>query len=121
MQTLDTSVLRWLLASLLLCAAGVASGAERIVYGRVLEAVAIPAADAGQSCSVPRAPGAEDGMTAALRFELVELPAAERQCDRRRQEAVAGYRVRYEWNGREFEDILPERPSRTIPLRLHID
>lgn len=121
MRNRDTSTRHWLLTVLLLGSTATASGAERIVYGRVLEAVPLPADGAEQNCSVPRPPGAEDGMTAMLRFELVELPAADRLCDQRRSQSVAGYRVRYEWNGREFEDILPERPSRTIPLRLHID
>jgi hypothetical protein len=121
MRNRDPSIGPWLLTLLLLGTTAAAQGAERIVYGRVLEAVPLPAEGAQENCSAPRPPGAEDGLAAMLRFELVELPAADRLCDRRRLESIAGYRVRYEWNGREFEDILPERPSRTIPLRLHID
>lgn len=118
-QTSVTAAL--MLGLMVLAPTGIA--AERIVYGRVLETTPIPAGDidAAPRCAPPVAPASTEGLAAALRHELLEQPAAERRCRAERKQALAGYRVRYLWNGREFEDVVPTPPGRTIALRLHID
>lgn len=98
-----------------------ASAAERLVYGRVIDSVPLPAAQTtGLSCEplAPLPPSAS--LTDTLARELIEQPEADADCAAQTQPPTA-YRVRYRWNNREFETTLPEPPGRRIVLRLSVD
>lgn len=62
----------------------------------------------------PRRPGADAGLAAVLRWDL----RADCRLVWRSHSEVAGWRVRYAWEGEVHEAVLDEAPGETMALRL---
>jgi len=88
--------------------AGTATAAELTVAGRVLSVTPLVSPSSPDCTPAPPAAGA--GLADWLAWDLNTACTS--------TEPSRGYRVRYEWDGREYERIMDRRPGTTVPLRV---
>lgn len=94
-----------------LVAAQGGTAAELTVAGRVLSVT--PLGPLATPDCTPAPPAAGAGLADWLAWDLNTACTA--------TEPSRGYRVRYEWDGREYERIMDRRPGTTVPLRVTLN
>ncbi len=94
-----------------------ATGAELLARGQVVDVVPLHGRDAapGTGCPATVSPRRDD-LASLLAWDIGGgcRPA-------RDESVVSGYRVYYRWDGRTYSRVMAERPGSTVAVRVHLD